>query len=73
MKLELTKKLQNWFKLNLNKIVRKYKPEEQKNALKIIKFLYESREAASENKYKIIRGKRILSMLAMLKSQNIKP
>ena len=73
MKLELTKKLQNWFKLNLNKIVQKYKSEEQKNALKIIKFLYESREAVSENKYKIIRGKRILSMLAMLKSQNIKP
>ena len=73
MKLELTKKLQNWFKLNLNKIVQKYKSEEQKNALKIIKFLYESREAVSENKYKIIRGKRILSMLAMLISQNIKP
>ena len=73
MKLGLTKKLQNWFKLNLNKIVQKYKSEEQKNALKIIKFLYESREAVSENKYKIIRGKRILSMLAMLKSQNIKP
>ena len=73
MKLELTKKLQNWFKLNLNKIVQKYKSEEQKNALKIIKFLYESREAVSENKYKVIRGKRILSMLAMLKSQNIKP
>ena len=73
MKLELRKKLQNWFKLNLNKIVQKYKSEEQKNALKIIKFLYESREAVSENKYKIIRGKRILSMLAMLKSQNIKP
>ena len=73
MKLELTKKLQNWFKLNLNKIVQKYKSEEQKNALKIIKFLYESREAVSENKYKIIPGKRILSMLTMLKSQNIKP
>ena len=73
MKLELTKKLQNWFKLNLNKTVQKYKSKEQKNALKIIKFLYESREAVSENKYKIIRGKRILSMLAMLKSQNIKP
>ena len=73
MKLGLTKKLQNWFKLNLNKIVQKYKSEEQKNALKIIKFLYESREAVSENKYKIIRGKRILTMLAMLKSQNIKP
>ena len=73
MKLELRKKLQNWFKLNLNKIVQKYKSEEQKNALKIIKFLYESREAVSENKYKIIRGKRILSMLTMLKSQNIKP
>ena len=73
MKLGLTKKLQNWFKLNLNKIVQKYKSEEQKNALKIIKFLYESREAVSENKYKIIRGKRILSMLTVLKSQNIKP
>ena len=66
MKLEESKKLQNVFKSNLNKISRGiHKPKEQKSALENIKLLYESREAViklfndyssvvSEAKYKSI-------------------
>ena len=69
MKAEEAKKLQNVFESNLNKMSsRRHKSEEQKNSLKSIKLLYESRETVielfndfslivSEAKYKKIHGK----------------
>ena len=47
MKSEKAKKLQNVFKSNLNEISKgRFKPEEQQSALKNIKLVYESGEAA---------------------------
>ena len=80
MKLEDAKKLQNVFKSNLNKILRRgHNSKEQKSVLENIKSLYKSQEAViklsnyyssivSEAKYKSIHGEglKILTPKQML-------